>query len=348
MTAAAHGIAVHAADGIAVHGLTKRYPDGTEAVRGISFAVPSGQIVGLVGPNGAGKSSALNMLATLTSPTEGDAHVYGVSVRDRAAVRPLLGVALQATGLDPMMSVADHFAVHAALHGMRARPARVRAGELQVVFRLTAVRRRRVGELSGGTQRRVALALALLHEPRAIVFDEPTVALDPNLRRAVWDLLADLRGRGLAVLFSTHYMDEAEHLCQRVELMSKGRIVASGTPDELKATVAAGRLRIRVRHGAEHAVRALELAATRGLLPAGAAPVVADGVVEIPTGPHDTRVDALLALLAEFDVAVADLHWGHGTLDDVFTRLAEATEQEPASSVPVEHRALARRGGGRT
>jgi ABC-2 type transport system ATP-binding protein len=333
---------------IVVRDLAKRYPDGTDAVRGVSFSVAAGEIVGLVGPNGAGKSTTLNMLATLITPSSGDAQIFGVSVRDRAAVRPLIGVALQTTGLDPIMSVDDHFRVHAALYRMSARDARRRTGELLDVFQLAGVRARRAGELSGGTQRRLALALSLLHDPKAIVFDEPTVGLDPNLRRAVWELLTDLRNQGLAVLFSTHYMDEADRLCRRIELMSKGEIVASGTPDELKARVATGVLRLRVRDGSRRAEEALGAAARRGLIPSPGTYTAEDSVIEIRSELEQVSVNALVSLLAEFGVGVADLRWGHGSLDDVFTQLAESTTDESQlQAVTMEHRALARRGGRR-
>lgn len=333
---------------IVVKDLAKQYPDGTNAARGVSFAVAAGEIVGLVGPNGAGKSTTLNMLATLITPTRGDAHILGVSVRDRAAVRPLVGVALQATGLDPIMSVDDHFRVHAALYRMRAGDARVRTGELLDIFQLGTVRGRRTGELSGGTQRRLALALSLLHNPKAIIFDEPTVGLDPNLRRAVWELLTDLRAQGLAVLFSTHYMDEADKLCQRIVLMSKGEIVASGTPDELKARVATGVLRLRVRDGSKRADEALRLAARRGITPSPGTYTAEDSVIEIRTELGESSVNALVSLLEEFGVGVVELRWGHGSLDDVFTQLAESTTDESQlQAVTMEHRALARRGGRR-
>jgi ABC-2 type transport system ATP-binding protein len=335
-------------EAIAVTDLAKRYPDGTEAVHGVSFSVDCGEIVGLVGPNGAGKSTVLNMLATLVTSTSGAAHVFGISVSDRAAVRPLLGVALQATGLDPLMTVRDHFAVHAALYGLPAKAAATRAGELLDVFQLGPTRERRAGELSGGTQRRVSLALSLLHRPRALVFDEPTVGLDPAVRRGLWELLEDLRSQGLAVLFSTHYMDEADRLCQRIELLSGGRIVASGTPEELKARVATGGLRLRIRDGADRAEAALGLAADHGILRSRGIPTVHDGVIDVEAEPGRTSISGLISILEEFGIEVVDLHWREGSLDDVFVRLADGTaDEEPLPSVMTEHRVLARRGGHR-
>lgn len=330
---------------IEVNGLAKRYPDGTQAVCGVSFKVQPGEIVGLVGPNGAGKSTTMNMLATLITPSHGDARIFGVSVRERAAVRPLVGVALQAAGLDPLMSVDDHFRVHAALYGVRGRDSRVRVDELLDLFQLEAVRARRAGELSGGTQRRLALALALHHRPKAIIFDEPTVGLDPNARRAVWELLADLRAQGLAVLFSTHYMDEADYLCQRIELMSKGELVASGTPDELKARVGTGVLRIRLRDRGKRAVEALNQAKRRGLVPSRAEYLAEESVIELHAEIAEFSVNGLASLLQDFGIDVTELRWGHASLDDVFTQLAEATADEgQLQPVTMEHRALARRG----
>ena len=333
---------------ITVNALTKQYPDGTKAVRGVSFEVAPGEIVGILGPNGAGKSTTLNMLATLIRPTSGEARIFGVPLHDRVAVRPLIGVALQGTGLDPLMSVDDHIRVHAALYRMRAREACVRAGELLDVFQLGGVRERRSGELSGGTQRRLALALSLLHNPKAIVFDEPTVGLDPNLRRTVWELLRELRSKGLAVLFSTHYMDEADSLCQRIELMSKGEIVASGTPEELKARVGTGVLRLRVRNNSWRVDEALRLAVRSGLIPSAGKYSAEDSVIEIRSELRECSLNELVRLLEEFGAGVADQRWGHGSLDDVVTQLAESTSDEgQLEAVTMEHRALARRGGRR-
>lgn len=337
------------AGAIVAEKLAKRYGAGAPAVRGVSFRVRSGEIVGLLGPNGAGKSTVLNMLATLVTPTSGDAHIFGRSVLDRAAVRPLLGVALQAPGVDPMMSVLDHFEVQAALYRMGARKARDRACYLMEAFDLVAVDGRRAGELSGGTQRRLSLALALLHEPRAIIFDEPTAGLDPNAKRAVWAILEELRDQGLAILLSTHYMDEAEHLCGRIEVIQDGRIVASGTPAELKAKVTSGVLRLRVRECANQAAKALHLAVTRGVLPPECEFGVEGDTLKVYAELLEASFIPVLRLLLE-DVGadVVDMSWGHGTLDDVFARLGRSTAGEDLlPAVAMEHRIHARRGRGR-
>lgn len=331
---------------IVAGGLVKRYKDGTYAVRGVSFEVAAGEIVGLVGPNGAGKSSVLNMLATLIVPTAGSARIFGVPLSDRSAVRRLVGIALQASGLDPLMSVSNHFEVHAALYGIPAREARRRSRRLLDDFQLSSVYQRRAGELSGGTQRRLSLALALLHNPKAIIFDEPTVGLDPNVRRDVWEVLENLRAQGLAVLFSTHYMDEADRLCKRIYLMSQGLVVATGSPHELKSRITADSLRLRIHGDPDRAAKALSQAAAGGLLPAQDYYDFQDNVIEVKTEVSGSSLSPLVSLLEDAGIAVADLHWGHGTLDDVFTQLATSTADETQlPAVTMEHRALARRSG---
>lgn len=333
------------ADAFVAENLVKRYPGGNEAVRGVSLRVGAGEIVGLLGPNGAGKSTTLNMLATLVTPTSGEARIYGHPITDRAAVRPLLGVALQATGVDPMMSVRRHFEVQAALHGLGAGPARERSDRLIESFALGAVADRRADALSGGTQRRLSLALSLLHAPRAIVFDEPTVGLDPGAKRAVWELLGELRDDGLAILFSTHHMDEADHLCDRIEVMAGGRLVATGTPAELKSKVSAGILTIRLREAAGRTATTLRLAAKDGLLPPEPGFHFDGDVLRVRTELLAPSFLPLLSLLLEQEgTDIVDVRWGHGTLDDVLGSLARSPENESAPGGPkVEHRVLARR-----
>ncbi len=330
---------------VVVNDLVKHYPNGTEAVQGVSFTVHAGEIVGVVGPNGAGKSTTLNVLATLLSPTSGDARVYGVSVRDRDAVRPLLAVALQVTGLDPLMSVTGHFGMHAALYGIPPSTARTRSRELIDAFQLGPFRDRPAGALSGGMQRRLSLAVALMHEPRVVIFDEPTVGLDPTLKRTVWELLEAQRAAGLAVVFSTHDMNEAEQLCQRIELMSKGRIVASGTPAELKTRAGGGVLSVRTRVDAATAARAIGDAIARGVLPCDTR-VLADGdVLRIQAELTDPAFVPLLTVVLErVGASIVELQWGHGSLDDVFTQLTgAAVGEEPLVGVTVEHGVHARR-----
>jgi ABC-2 type transport system ATP-binding protein len=326
--------------------LEKRYRNGVHATRGVSLAVLPGEIVGVVGPNGAGKSTTLNILATLIRPSSGDARICGVSIRNRAAVRPLIGVALQSAGLDPLMSVKDHFEVHAALYGISPRTFRGRSSELIDMFELGPYDDRKAGTLSGGTRRRLSLALAVMHEPRVIILDEPTVGLDPGLRRAVWELLERLRRREMAVILSTHQMDEADYLCQRIELMSQGRIVASGTPDDLKASVSTGVLRLRTVAGADVLANAVAATICRGDLPATTKVEVRGDTVEINVDGVGAHALSLLAqIVKEVNVSIVEVNWGRGSLDDVFTHLAQASfGEEEGMSAPMEYGVHARRG----
>jgi len=335
------------ADAVVASNLTKRYRNGKEAVRGVSLRVGAGEIVGLLGRNGAGKSTTMNMLATLVPPTSGEAWVFGRPIGNGAAVKPLLGVALQATGLDPLMSVRRHFDVQAALYRIADRRAREHSAYLIDAFELAAVAEQRVGSLSGGTQRRLSLALALLHEPRVIVFEEPTTGLDPEARWLVWSLLEDLRDQGRAILFSTHYLEEADRLCSRIEVIADGRIVASGTPAKLKELAGPGVLRVRVRGSALPAAAVLRRAVRENVFVSQSRTRIEGDHLEVHVDTIDQSILLFLhSLLEESGMDIVEISWGHGTLEEAFHLLdvPSAGGGEMLRAVPVEHRVHARRG----
>jgi ABC-2 type transport system ATP-binding protein len=226
---------------IVVEDLTKTYADGTEAVRGISLRVRAGESYGILGPNGAGKSTTIGMLGTLVRPTAGRVHVAGHDVvTDAAAVRANIGFAMQTAGVDEFATPTELLVLQGRLHGVSKSEALRRAGLLLELMDLDRVADRRIAALSGGTKRRVDLASALVHLPAVLFLDEPTEGLDPRTRAAVWDTLDQLRERlGVTVVLTTHYMEEAERLCQRVAIIDDGRIVADDTPAALKAAVGA-------------------------------------------------------------------------------------------------------------
>jgi ABC-2 type transport system ATP-binding protein len=226
-------------DAIVVEDLGKIYPNGTEALRGVSLRVAPGECYGLLGPNGAGKSTLAGILGTLVRPTSGRAIVAGLDVvAAPREVRRLIGFAMQDVGLDPFATARELLVLQARLHGLRRYEARVRARLLMAQLDLEGVAGKRLTELSGGTRRRVDLAATLIHLPTVVFLDEPTEGLDPRARVAVWDTLEDLRRRlGLTIVVTTHYMDEADRLCDRVGFIQGGRIVAEGTPAALKASV---------------------------------------------------------------------------------------------------------------
>ncbi len=227
---------------IACEGLRKTYSNGVKALDGVSFAVKPGEIFGLLGPNGAGKSTTVRILATLTRPDGGTASVAGGDViGDPAAVRLRIGYVAQASGVDKWATGRENLALQARL--MRVPPAAIadRVRSLLERVALADAADRIVKTYSGGMKRRLDLAMGLCNEPAVLFLDEPTTGLDPETRAALWRDLERLRKeRNLAVLLTTHYLEEADRLCDRLAIVDHGKVVAAGTPGELKAQVGAG------------------------------------------------------------------------------------------------------------
>ena len=220
-------------DGVRTEGLTKRY-GGLTAVEDLTLSVPGGELFALLGVNGAGKTTTVRMLACLTRPTAGDAWVGGRSVvREPRAVRALIGLSPQETAVAPSLTAEENLLFMAGVHGLDSASARARAEELTGALGLEEVLRRRAGRLSGGWQRRLSIAMALVSDPKVLFLDEPTLGLDVLARAALWDVIRGLRG--VTVILTTHYMEEAEALADRVGVMAAGQLVCTGTPAELKA-----------------------------------------------------------------------------------------------------------------
>jgi ABC-2 type transport system ATP-binding protein len=218
---------------IVVENLAVRY-GATEAVRGLSLTVLGGEVFGMLGPNGAGKSSTLACIEGLARPSGGSVRVAGYDVaREPAAVKALMGVQLQQSALFAELTLRELVTLYAALYNRF--PSRDEAAALLRRFGLSEKLDTRPRRLSGGQQQRLALALALVNDPQLVLLDEPTSALDPQARRAVWASIRGMRAEGRTVLLTTHHMDEAEELCDRVAIVDEGRLVALGTPAELIA-----------------------------------------------------------------------------------------------------------------
>jgi ABC-2 type transport system ATP-binding protein len=222
--------------------LTKRYggAGGVLAVDDLDLEVGAGEVFGLLGPNGAGKTTTIGMLTTRVRPTSGRAYVGGVDVAaDPAGARALIGVLSQHNTLDRSLSVADNLYFHGRYFGLGARGARARTAEMLERFRLADRADAPVAALSGGMAQRLMLARAVAHRPATIFLDEPTAGLDPQSRLALWDILRELNADGQTVLLTTHFMEEADVLCDRVAIMDHGRILALDAPEALKRTVGA-------------------------------------------------------------------------------------------------------------
>ncbi len=299
---------------IDVRHIVKRFGDFT-AVAGISFAVEEGEIFGLLGPNGAGKSTLIRMLTTLLVPTSGTASVAGFDIVEEAdRVRRVIGVIPQAMTSDLELSVEENLLIYAKLDGVpRERRSRLIAELLEAV-ELSQWADKPVKNLSGGMRRRVEIARGLVHEPRIFFLDEPTTGLDPVSRVAVWEMLQKLKaGRNLTLLLTTHYMDEADKLCDRVAIVDHGELKALDSPMKLKASIP-GRNVIEVSF---RGVPAGWDEVLRGL-PAVESVTGQDEVYRVASGNGPATTTALLETAAQSGVTVQSLSVQSTSLDDVF------------------------------
>ncbi len=234
-------------DVLSVQGLEVRYGSHT-AVRGISFSIGSGEVLGLIGPNGAGKTSTLAAIEGLLRPAAGEIRVLGFDpVREPLRVRTCLGVQLQSTAFQPDLSVRELVALYAGLYGVRLGRAEI-AGRLESIGLLEEAGRR-ASQLSGGQQQRLTLLIALVHEPPLLLLDEPTTGLDPQSRRQLWSHVEQQRAAGRSVLLTTHSMEEAAALSDRIAILVQGEIVALDTPKKLVETYAQDSRAVRLAHG---------------------------------------------------------------------------------------------------
>jgi len=223
---------------IECHDLAKSFGNSSQALRGVSFAVPRASVCALLGHNGAGKTTTINILSTLVRPTSGSATVAGFDVaRQAASVRASIGVTGQYAALDELLTGRENLMLFGRLRGLRHHAARRRADELIERFDMAHAADRRVSTYSGGMRRRIDIAVALVVPPRVLFLDEPTTGLDPRSRRDVWGLVASLRQQDVTVLLTTQYLEEADVLSDSIVVLHSGRIAASGTADELKCRV---------------------------------------------------------------------------------------------------------------
>ena len=221
--------------------LTKRYDDGTLALDSLDLEVPSGSFFGLLGPNGAGKTTLISAVCNLIRLTEGEISVFGHR-GDSMEARRLIGVAEQEPNLDRFLTVRETLIYHGGYYGMSGAAAAERADEMIDVFDLRAKRDTRAPKLSGGMRRRLLLARALLHEPRLVILDEPTAGVDLELRHELWRYIRRLHERGTTILLTTHYLEEAEELCEEIALIQGGRVIARDSAEGLRASYAADSL----------------------------------------------------------------------------------------------------------
>ncbi|MGS2615836.1 ATP-binding cassette domain-containing protein [Micromonospora sp. LZ34] len=306
---------------IAAEGLRKRYGD-TDALAGLDLAVPAGQVCALLGPNGAGKTTAVRILTTLLRPDGGQARVAGHDVvRHPDRVRAAIGLVGQHAAVDEVLSGRQNLVLFGRLHHLPARAARARADELLDRFGLADTGTRPVSGYSGGMRRRLDLAASLILAPPVLFLDEPTTGLDPRGRSDVWDAVRTLVADGATVLLTTQYLEEADQLADTVRVIDAGRVVAAGTPDELKNDLGGDRLDV-VLDRADDLDRA-----TAAIAAATAATPSVDAAALRISVPVTERVTALAGVLRALDgagVSVADVAVRRPTLDEVFLRLTDS------------------------
>ena len=299
---------------IETHQITKRFRDFT-AVNEITFAVERGEIFGLLGPNGAGKSTLIRMLTTLIPPTAGSATVGGFDVvRQADGVRRTIGVIPQATTSDMELSVEENILIFAKLYGVSRERRKVLMKELLEAVELTQWADQPVKFLSGGMRRRVEIARGLIHEPSIFFLDEPTTGLDPVSRVAVWDMLRRVKARSnLTVLLTTHYMDEADKLCDRVAIMDHGNLVALDSPLKLKASIPGKNiLEVSFSHTPPGWVERMNH------LPSVEKVTGEDSIYRIASANGPATTLALMEMAAGAGIEVRSLSVQSTTLDDVF------------------------------
>jgi ABC-2 type transport system ATP-binding protein len=297
---------------------------GIRALDGLDISVPRGMIFGLLGPNGAGKTTTVKILTSLARPDEGSARVEGIDVLARPGqVRRVIGVVAQRSGADPMATGRENLVLQGRLYGLRGGSARARADELLDHFGLAGAAGRLVKTYSGGMQRRLDVALGLVHRPAVLFLDEPTTGLDPESRAAMWQEIARLAGKkgegevgGMTVLLTTHYLEEADRLASQLAIVDRGRVVASGTPDRLKGELRGDVVQVELPADADASL-------VRGVLasvPEVREVVIAGRDVSARSDDGAAAVPVVLAALQRAGVSAASVAVARPSLDDVYLR----------------------------
>jgi len=318
-----------APDAIQVENLTKTFGD-LRAVDAVSFSVPAGQLFGLLGPNGAGKTTTINMLATLLKPTSGRALVAGYDVsRHRDSVRRSIGIVFQDPALDGKLTGRENLEFHAMMYGLDADLRRRRIEEVLALVELTDKAKVLAEKYSGGMKRRLEIARGLVHRPKVMFLDEPTLGLDAQTRRHIWDYIKKLnRETGVTIILTTHYMEEADYLCHKIAIMDQGRFVAQDTPSNLKDLLGGDVVSLEFEDGVEEMLAAAEKLSWVKKAKKH------DGCLSLTMERGERRIPGLIALAQAKGITVSSVHLHKPSLEDVFLYFTGRTirEQEAGSA----------------
>ncbi|MHC0429310.1 ATP-binding cassette domain-containing protein [Streptomyces sp. O3] len=316
-------------------GLVKTFGE-TRAVNGVDLSVPTGTVYGVLGPNGAGKTTAVKMLATLLRPDAGEAHVFGHDVVQEAdTVRGLVSLTGQYASVDEDLTGIENLVLLGRLTGHSKQAARIRAGQLLEAFGLAEAAGRQVKNYSGGMRRRIDIAASILNTPDLLFLDEPTTGLDPRSRNQVWDIVRAVVAQGTTVLLTTQYLDEADQLASRIAVIDKGRVIAEGTKGELKASVGAGSVHLRLRDAHQRAEAERLLTAVMGaqvqLEPDPVALTARVGTGDNGQGAAE-QASRALSELARSGITVDNFSLGQPSLDEVFLALTDRGTADQSKS----------------
>ena len=322
-------------DDIRVDQLTRKFGELT-AVDRLSFTVPSGELFGLLGPNGAGKTTTINMLATLLKPTSGSAEVAGFDVsKNRDDVRKSIGIVFQEPALDSQLTGRENLEFHAMMYGMGREDRRKRIDDVLGLVELTEKARVQVQNYSGGMKRRLEIARGLIHHPRVLFLDEPTLGLDAQTRRHIWDYIKKLnKEKGVTIILTTHYMEEADYLCGRVAIMDHGTFAALDTPSKLKDVLGGD-------------VVSLEVEGESGTLDAEFRVLdwikkikLHEGIFSLTMERGDRRIPELVSVAQKAGATVDSVNLRKPSLEDVFLYFTGKTIREHESSQADRNRAM--------
>ena len=283
-----------------------------EAVRDVSFKVNKGEVFGILGPNGAGKSTTILMLTTLLRITSGTAKINDLDVvKNDSEVRNKIGIALQETGIDNLLTARELFYTTARLWGLSKSKSKDRTEEMLNLVGLTEAADRRVKTYSGGMKRRLDLGLSLVHKPEVLFLDEPTTGLDPGSRRVLWDEIKKLRDEGVTIILTTQYLEEADELANRISIIDEGRVVAEGTPDELKSSIGGDVITLTFRTD-DDAIKAQTIIENSD---------IEDNQIRVTVENGAEKIPNLLNQLVSKDINVQSVSANKPSLDDVFLKV---------------------------
>ncbi len=323
---------------VLVKNLVKKYKD-VIAVNNVSFSIKRGEIFALLGPNGAGKTTTIHIIATLLKPTSGRVFVAGYdALKQPARVREKIGVVFQDPSLDNQLSAYDNMYIHGKLYGLRGSELHDKIMRLLDFVELKDYANKQVKHFSGGMRRRLEIARSLLHEPELLILDEPTLGLDPQSRARLWDYIRNLhKEHDMTILLTTHYMDEAEELAQRIAIMDHGKIIAMGTADELKSMLGKDVVYISIDGETEKICeRIIELASVKECK------IVSKGKVELLVDNATKALPEILSSTLTNGIKIREISYRRPTLNEVFLHLTGKELRDSLEHTPLPHHQMRR------